>query len=153
MKAKKWTFIDTLIVLVVVIAAAVGIVMLKPSLGAATENKKVELTVLIQNKDIELAQAITPGAKATLSLTEKDGGIVKDVQYETAKQMTFNSIDGTYSNVEAEGKVDIYVTVEADCTISNKAIKTGGTAIKVGAEIPVRGKGFATSGFVIDIVD
>lgn len=153
MKSKKWTLIDTFIVLIAVIAVAAGIVMLKPSMGTETENKTVEFTVLIQNKEQELADAITPGAKATLSLTEKDGGIVKDVRSETATQMTYNSIDGTYTNTEAEGKVDIYVTVEADCTITDKAIKTGGTAIKVGAEIPVRGKGFATSGFVIDIVD
>ncbi len=153
MKSKKWTLIDTFIVLIAVIAVAAGIVMLKPSMGTDTENKTVEFTVLIQNKEQELADAITPGAKATLSLTEKDGGIVKDVRSETATQMTYNSIDGTYTNTEAEGKVDIYVTVEADCTITDKAIKTGGTAIKVGAEIPVRGKGFATSGFVIDIVD
>ena len=111
MKAKKWTFIDTLIVLIVVIAAAAAVIMLKPSSGAAEKNRPVELTVLIQNKEIELAQAITPGVKATLSLTEKDGGMIKDVHYETSKQMTFNSIDGTYSNVEAEGKVDIYVTI------------------------------------------
>lgn len=150
---KKWTIIDTLIVLVaaaVVVAAGIKVM---PKIGSNGEKSKVEFTVLIQNKEEELAAAIKPGAKATLSLTEKDGGIVKDVKSETATQMTFNSIDGTYSNIEAEGKVDIYVTVEADCAITDKYIKTGDTAIKVGAEIPVRGQGFATSGYVISIND
>ena len=150
---KKWTIIDTIIVLIIAAAAVVGGMKLMPSLISSSEKKMVECTVLIQNKEPELAEAIKPGAKATLSLTEKDGGIVKDVRSEVSNQMTFNSIAGTYENVEAEGKVDIYVTVEAECDITDKYIKTGDTAIKVGAEIPVRGQGFATSGFVIEIND
>lgn len=150
---KKWTIIDTIIVLIIAAAAVVGGMKLMPSLGSSVEKNTVEFTVLIQNKDQTLADAIKPGAKATLSLTEKDGGVVKDVRSEVSKQMTFNSIDGIYENVEAEGKVDIYVTIEAECNITDKYIKTGDTAIKVGAEIPVRGQGFATNGFVIEIND
>ncbi|MDO5396786.1 MAG: DUF4330 domain-containing protein [bacterium] len=150
---KKWTIIDTIIVLIIAAAAVIGCMKLMPSLGSNDEKSTVEFTVLIQNKEQALADAITPGAKATLSLTEKDGGIIKDVRSEVSKQMTFNSIDGTYENVEADSKVDIYVTVEAECSITDKYIKTGDTAIKVGAEIPVRGQGFATSGFVIEIND
>ena len=149
----KWTIIDTLIVLIVAAAAAFGAIKVLPSVGTDSKKQNVEFTVLIQNKDQALADAIKTGARATLSLTEKDGGTVKDVRSEKSQQMTFNSIDGTYSNVEVDNKVDIYVTVDADCVISEKAIKTGDTAIKVGAEIPVRGQGFATSGFVIDIND
>ncbi len=153
MKEKKWTFIDTLIVVLVAAIVAVGAVMLKPGAGAKSNKEKVSFTVLIQNKERELADAIEPGAKAVLSLTEKDSGIVTNVAKENAVHMTFNSLDGTYSNVETEDNVDIYVTIEADCEISDKAIKTGDTTIKVGAELPVRGRGFATSGYVIDIED
>ena len=150
---KKWTFIDTLIVIVVLAAAVLAAVKVLPSKLGSAEKKNVEFTVMIQNKDIELADAMSPGAKATLSLTEKDGGVIKDVKAETATQMTFNSIEGTYDEVPVEGKVDIFVTVTADCELTDKYIKTGGTAIKVGGEIPVRGQGFATSGFVIGIND
>lgn len=153
MKNKKWTFIDTLIVLIIAAIAAVGVMMLKPSTGTKAEKEKISFTVLIQNKDKELAEAIAPGAKAVLSLTEKDSGTVTDVVTKNAVHMTFNSLDGTYANVETEDKVDIYVTIDADCEISEKSIKTGGTTIKVGAELPVRGKGFATSGYVIGIDD
>lgn len=149
---KKWTFIDTLIILIVAAAAVFGTTKLLPSM-AGGEKKKVELTVLIQNKDQELADAIAPGVKATLSLTEKDGGIVKEVNADDAQQMTFDSINGEYGNEIVPGKKDIRVTIEADCVVTDKAIKTGDTAIKVGAEIPVRGRGFAAEGFVIDIKD
>ena len=59
----------------------------------------------------------------------------------------------TYSNEVIEGKYDVYVTIEADTDVSDLAIKAGGTAVKVGAEIPVRGKGYASTGYVIGIDD
>lgn len=152
-KKVKWSGIDTLIVIVVIAAVAVLALMFGPKVGESTEKSKVEFTVMLASKEPELADAITEGAKATISLTEKDGGVVKAVRSEKAEQMTFNSIDGTYSHTEAEGKVDIYVTIEANCDINEKYIKTGDTAIKVGAEIPVRGKGFAAMGFVVGIND
>ena len=152
-KKIKWTGIDTLIVLVVIAVIAVAGVMFGPSVFDKSEKQSVEFTVMIQSKEQELADAMKPDAKATLSLTEKDGGIIKEVRTEEATQMTYNSIDGTYENIPVEGKVDIYVTIEADCDINERSIKTGDTAIRVGAEIPVRDKGFATSGFVIDVND
>ena len=150
---KKWTIIDTIIVLIIAAVAIAGGMKLMPSLINGAEKKTVEFTVLIQNREPELADAIKPGAKATLSYTEKDGGIIKDVRSEVANQMTFNSIDGVYENIDVEGKVDIYITIEAGCNITDKYIKTGDTAIKVGADIPIRGQGFATVGFIIEIND
>ena len=108
---------------------------------------------MIQNKDEDFANAITIGDDVTISLTEKDGGVVKNVESKPAVTMVYNSIDGTYSNEVIEGKYDVYVTIEADTDVSDLAIKAGGTAVKVGAEIPVRGKGYASTGYVIGIDD
>ena len=49
-----------------------------------------------------------------------------------------------------EGKIDIYVTVEADVEISDIAVKMGDTSIQVGTNIPVRGKGYASSGYILE---
>ena len=152
-KKVKWTGIDTLIVLIVIAVIAVAGVMFGPSMFDKSEKQNIEFTVMLQAKEQELADAMKPGAKATLSLTEKDGGVIKEVRSEEATQMTYNSIDGTYENIPLEGKVDIYVTIEADCDVNETTMKTGDTAIRVGADIPVRGKGFATSGFIIEIND
>lgn len=152
-KKVRFTGIDVIIVIVVLAVLAVGGAMLLPKIMNTSETEKVDFTVMIQSKDENFANAVTVGDNVTISLTEKDGGIVKAVESKPAEAMAYNSIDGTYSNEVIEGKYDVYITIEADASISDLAVKTGGTAVKVGSEIPVRGKGYASTGYVIDIND
>lgn len=150
-KKIKFTVIDALIILVVIAAVAIGAVKFAPSLFIKTEKSKAEFTVLIAEKDIRFADAITVGDKVTLSLTEKDGGVVKNIDSRVAEAVTFNSIDGSYQIAQIADKRDIYLTVEADVDVSDLAVKTGDTEIRVGEEIPVRGKGYATNGYIITV--
>ncbi|MGN0107729.1 MAG: DUF4330 domain-containing protein [Hominilimicola sp.] len=152
-KKAKFTVIDVIIILVVVAAIAVGVYKFLPSLMGRNKQEKVEFTILVQDQDQGFANAISVGDNVTISLTEKDGGIVKAIKNEPAVTMAYNSIEGIYSNEIIEGKCDVYITVEADAEVSDLALKTGGTAIKVGAQIPVRGKGYASTGYVIEIND
>ena len=150
-KKAKFTAIDAIIILVILAVIVVGAIKILPSFTNGSEKEKVDFTVMVQNKDF--ANAITIGDDVTISLTEKDGGVVKNVESKPAVTMVYNSIDGTYSNEVIEGKYDVYVTIEADTDVSDLAIKAGGTAVKVGAEIPVRGKGYASTGYAIGIDD
>ncbi len=150
-KKVKFTVIDAIIILVVLAAAAVGAVKFAPSLLTKTEKSKAEFTVLISEKDISFAEAMSVGDRVTLSLTEKDGGVVKDIDVKTAETLAFDSIDGSYNIEEIEDKRDIYVTIEADVKTSDLSVMTGGTEIRVGEQIPVRGKGYATNGFIIEV--
>ena len=144
-KKAKFTVIDAVIILVVLAVIAVGAYKFLPSIIGGSKSEKVDFTVMVQSQDAGFAEAVKVGDNVTISLTEKDGGIVKDVKAEPAVTLAYNSIDGTYSNEVVEGKYDVYVTIEADTDVSDLAIKTGGTAIKVGAEVPVRGKGYAST--------
>ena len=150
-KKVRFTVIDALIILIVIAVAAIGTVKFAPSLFIKTEKSKVEFTVLISEKDISFADAMTIGDRVTLSLTEKDGGVLKNIEAKVAETVTFNSIDGSYKIQQIEDKRDIYLTIEADVEKSDLAVKTGGTEIRVGEEIPVRGKGYATSGYIIEV--
>ncbi len=152
-KKIKFTVIDAVIILVILAALAIGVKKVMPMFMNAGGDEKIDFTVLIQKEDIGFADAITVGDNVTVSLTEKDGGTVKDVKAEPAVTLAYNSIDGAYSNEIIEGKYDVYITIEAEASVSELALKTGGTAVKVGAEIPVRGKGYASMGYVIDIND
>lgn len=150
-KKIKFTVIDALIILVVIAAIAIAAVKFAPSLFIKTEKSTAEFTVLIAEKEIGLADAMSVGDRVTLSLTEKDGGVIKNIESKPAEKVTFNSIDGSYKIAQIEDKRDIYVTVEADVDVSDLAVKTGGTEIRVGEEIPVRGKGYATQGYIIAV--
>ena len=152
-KKAKFTVIDVIIILIVIAAIAVGAYKILPSITGGSKQEKTEFTILVKEQDQGFADAISVGDNVTISLTEKDGGVVKEVKAEPAVTMAYNSIEGVYSNEVIEGKCDVYITVEADTDVSDLAIKTGGTAIKVGAEVPVRGKGYASMGYVIKIND
>ena len=145
----KWTWIDTVIVLVAAAVLAAGAYVLKPS--GISEKKKVTVTVMIAEKDEEVAAAMNEGDKVILSLTERDSGTVTAVKAEPSKRLTYNSIEGNYDYINIENKEDIYVTIEADCNITDTAAMTGSTDIKVGKQIPVRGKGYAANGYIISM--
>lgn len=147
---KRWTVIDTLIVVVVIAAAAVAYLQFGNSTGPK-EKKTVEAVMLITGQDPDFAKALTVGDNITMSLTEKDSGILKDFRVEPAMEMAYNSIEGTYSTVEVPGKIDVYATIEVECSETDYAFTVGSTDIKVGTSTPFRGKGYATNGFIIEI--
>ena len=152
-KKRKFTAVDVIIILVVLAAIAFGVKKLLPSVMHPSGMQHIDFTVMLPQQDDNFAEAVKVGDRVTISLTEKDGGVVKDVRTEPATAIAFNSLDGSYANEVVEGKTDVYVTVEADVVSSDLALKTGGTAVKVGAEVPVRGKGYAAMGYVIGIND
>ena len=150
---RKFTVIDVIIVLIAAAVVAVGAYKLLPSILNPSDMEHITFTVMLQQQDQNFADAIHEGDNVTISLTEKDGGTVQSVRTEPATAIAFNSMEGVYANEIIEGKTDVYVTIEADVKTNGLALKTGGTPIKVGAEVPVRGKGYASMGYVIEIND
>ena len=147
---KKWTLIDTLIVILVAVAAFA----LYKTFGKqrVIDNKRtIEAVVLIAREDASVKDAIKEGDKITVSLTEKDSGILKAIEVKDAQTMVYNSIDGVYINEPVEGMIDIFATVELEVAETDFAYTTGSTTVKVGEKLPFRGKGFALEGYVIEI--
>lgn len=149
---KKWTFADTLIVLLVAVAG-VGVVKVFGTDKAKGDDKVIEAVVLLAKEDAEVAGAISEGDEITISLTEKDTGVLKSVRTEEAREMVYNSIDGKYVTELVEGKVDIYAVIELNTAENDCAFTAGSTVIKVGEKLPFRSKGYALEGFVIEIND
>lgn len=147
---KKWTVIDTLIVIIVIVA---GVALFKVFGGnvAVGDKKTIDVTILLSEEEPAVADAINVGDEITVSLTEKDSGVLKDIRVEDAESLVFNAIEGKYQKEPIEGMVDIYATVELDVNETDLAYSTGSTFVKVGGKIPFRGKGYALEGFVIDI--
>lgn len=147
---KKWTLIDTIIVIAVVAAGVIVFNMFNTkTIGG--DKTSISAVVLMQNQDPSIAEAMTVGDSVTVSLTEKDGGTLTDLRAEQATTMSYNAIEGKYVMADIEGRVDIYATVEMDVSETDYAFTAGSTIVQVGTELPFRGKGYATEGFVIDI--
>ncbi len=149
---KKWTFVDTVIVIAVVAAAAAGFKMFGGRLGEG-DKTIIQAQILIPNESPQLAEAIEQGVgeAVTLSLTEKDSGILKSVEAKQAEVMVYDAINGEYKTQYADNNVDIYATVEVEVEENDYSFLVGSTQIKVGNKTPFRGKGYATEGNVIVI--
>lgn len=149
---KKWTVIDTVIVLAVAGACAFAYNMFSTKTTGG-EKTTIEAVVLMANSEPALAEAITVGDAVTISLTEKDSATLKDLRTEPAQTMSYNAEDGEYINTVIEDRVDIYATVEMDVSETDYAFIAGSTKVKVGTKLPFRGKGYATEGYIIDITE
>ena len=147
---KKWTLIDTLIVILVA-AAAFALYKTFGKQRVIDNKRTIEAVVLIAREYASVKDAIKEGDKITVSLTEKDSGILKAIEVKDAQTMVYNSIDGVYFNEPVEGMIDIFATVELEVAETDFAYTTGSTTVKVGEKLPFRGKGFALEGYVIEI--
>lgn len=150
---KKWTFVDTFIVLLVIIAGVALIKVFGTSEKNSGPEKTIEAVVLLSREEPEVAETIKVGDEVTVNLAEKDTGKVDDVKIEDARTMVYNAIDGKYVIEPVEGKVDIYATVALEVSETDYAFMCGGTNIKVGERLPLRGKGYALEGYIIEIVE
>lgn len=146
----KWTVIDTLIVIAVLV---VGVVLFKVFGGSVDTGEKttIETVVMISDVDPQVADAIREGDKITVSLTEKDSGVLVKAEKKPAEKMVFNSVTGIYTLTEDETNVDLFATVRLDVKESDLAYSTGSTFVKVGEKMPFRGKGYALEGYVFEI--
>lgn len=151
-KKKRWTLVDTIIVLVAIVAA-IGLFKMFGGRLLRGNETTLEVQILLANQEPELGEAIkaAEGETVTLSLTEKDSGTIQKVDVKDAEVMVYDATNGAYNIVPSESRVDIYATVLMDVEETENEFLAGTTPIKVGNGIPFRGKGYASTGTVIVI--
>ena len=153
MKKSKFTVIDAVIIVVVLAAIAIGAKILLPRFLTTTDTRTVSCKVLLSDKEYALAEAMQVGDRVTMSYKEKDGGVITGIEVTPTRKTVFDSISGEYISQDIEDKCDIYVTLDVEAQVSDTAIKSGGVVLQVGSETPIRGKGYASSGYMIVIDD
>lgn len=150
MKKARFTFIDLLIILVIVAAAVLAVWKVVPQ-RIGKDNTTAVFTVMLTEKDTAFLDAIHIDDAVSISNKEKDGGIITKIEAKDAESLQFNSIKGEYILDQAKNKKDIFVTIEADASESGSMIQVGSTPVKVGLPMPVRGKGYASMGYVVNV--
>ena len=148
---KRWNLIDTLITVVIIVAGVAVFTVFGGNIGKGGDTKTIDAVVLLPKEDVEVGEAIKDGDEVVISYAEKDSGILKDVRIEQAEIMTYNSIEGKYIIEPVEDKIDIYATIELEVIEDDLSFTCGDTVIKIGDRLPIRGKGYALSGFVTEI--
>lgn len=151
-KRIKFTVVDLIIVLVLLAAVAVGAFQLLPArLAKDSSSVTITYTVLLQEKSEGFSNGIGSGDIVSISNKGKDSGTVTEVSASPAEKQTFDSLNGTYQYTSIPGKEDVLVTIQSKGIENETAIKTGDTLIKVGQQIPVRGKGYASTGYIMSV--
>lgn len=148
---KKFTITDALIIIFAAVVLAAAVVILKPKIADNTGAGKAEFTVLVSNTDAGISEIIKPGDEVSLSFSEKAFGTVTAVSEQPYKKTEFNTVQGRYITQEIDGKSDLMISAECPANISDTAIMNGEVPIRVGSEIPVRGKGYTVKGYVIEV--
>lgn len=154
----KFNFIDGLIVLLVVLIAAGG-VFYSVRRSKSSDSAVSEITVEYKMELLEREQPIVDQFLAaqdrhdTVWVGEKERAEAEIVSVEVkpARKLTVDEVNGTASWAENPELSDITVTLRSTGTESDTDIKAGNTAIHVGEETSVKGKGYAGYGFITDM--
>lgn len=153
MKKSRFTVIDALIIVLVLAAGAAAILKLAPGLLLGKEKSRVEFTVMVNKADEGVSSIINIGDEVSISFSEKAYAKVTKVSEEEHIESEFSPSTGRYVSNAVEGKCDVLITLECDASISDTEIANGEVPIRVGSEMPVRGKGYTLKGYVIDVDD
>lgn len=151
---EKVSIIDLTIVVVVVLAA---IFLYRFIFGGSTvmeaEDQKETITYTVEFQKVNEAFGDMPqpgGAAFNSSKSYFIGTIVgsETMPYVAAVE---NYGEGSFELAEHEGLYTVLLTIEAEADVDPYGFMVGRQIIKVGERVPVKGKGFASYGYIVAI--
>ncbi|MBQ4145425.1 MAG: DUF4330 domain-containing protein [Clostridia bacterium] len=152
MKA-KFNIMDGLIILVLVLAIALGGYLLfgmKKS-GEISQNTKVSVTVELKAKDAEFSKLPQIGDKVSIGVKEKMQTVVTEVEALPAKTIGYDTVNGIAMESEVPNKYDVLITVEADGVETNEKVTIDNVAARVGEEAAMKSKNWAGLGYIVAV--
>lgn len=150
----RFNFIDLLLLLV--IAAAVFVLLYvfvlsdRSAPADVDSTVSVEYVVEIANIDERFADAVKRGQPVEDAIKRRIIGKVVGAEAKDYEKIVFDYDTGEEVLAASEGRITLYVTVEADVTETDSAFTANGVAIRVGEQYSLifpdlYGVGFCTS--------
>ncbi len=153
MKSKKFTLVDAIIILVIIVAAfLVAKIMMPPK---ADTNSKVDFVIMatsIKNDVASELEKIKSGTTAVLSHVQKTNVTIKEVLKKPHEAVNFNQETNEQVAVESKVNSDVYITVCADALVSDTAIQSGDVFVRVGNNVTLTNKDIAIEGYIVEIL-
>ena len=148
---KRWTVIDTLIVVLVIVAGVAVFKVFGGNARMSGNTKTIDAVVLLAQEDSEVGEAMTVGDEITISLTEKDSGTLKDVRVEPSETQSERA-DGKHVYSEMPDRYDATITIKAHGQeAANSYITADSEDLSVGRVIDIYTKYVLTSGKVMSV--
>ena len=153
MKKTKFTAVDLLIVIFLVLVIAFGFLKMKSLTSGEAKAQKVHFSVLATNIDAGMQDIISEGDEVSISLKEKAYAKVTKITETEHYEDKFSSNLGKYVSQQVIGKSDILVELECMANISDTEILNGNVPIRVGEESYIHGKGYSLHGYIVVVDD
>lgn len=150
----KVSLLDLLIVAVVVAVALVGYNLLfgeNTVTSLEDSQKTVRYTVEMREVRESILTMPEEGGPAFNSSRNYHIGDIVSWRHEPHQEAIQNYDEGTYEWVERDDQYLFYITIEAQADINDFGIRVGQQEIRIGDEIPLKGKGFASLGYIVGI--
>ena len=153
MKKAKFSVIDILIVLFLIVVIVFGFKKVKNS-GLVIEkpHQKVSFSIMATRVDEGSGNCIKIGDNVCISLKEKEYATVTNVKETPYHETAFSQTLGKYASKPVDGKSDLLVELECMAEITENEILDGKAPIRVGESASIRGKGYSFQGYIV-IVD
>ncbi len=140
--------------LILLLAAAVGVGVLAlrnraAGTDVARETVPMRCTVEFIRVVDGMEEAMHPGDSVFRSTDGAYFGKIVDVSSVPHKEVEYAPALGQYVEYEAAEYSDIYVVVESECYATERELVFGSVPVKIGAELPVKGRGFARVGYAV----
>lgn len=148
---EKISIIDVLIVAILCLGAIFLINMFKEE--AVVETAKEEVVFTFEAKDVTQSfyDAIEVGTKVYNSSRNYYVGQVVEVIKQPFYVWTEDLEKGLFYVKEDPNRMTVHMVIKSQGTSSEHNIYAGQELIKIGHIFPIKGKGFASNGVVIDI--
>jgi len=124
------------------------------SLFGATEERVIVFQVETRQRSEAFRDAISArgeGDIAYLGVNERDEAEILDVVPRMAQVISFDHVNNAYITSIIPNYYDIIITLRSNVVATDHEFRNGSSLIRVGALMQVRGLGFATEGFIVDM--
>ena len=149
---KKFNPLDIAIILAVLIIGLVGIKFLRKTEVITPSTVKVTYQFRSEEQEPLAANIISDGTLVYDSVKNYYIGKVTKKEIVPATRDIYNEETGEYNASEVPGMVNIILTIEADAIVQGKDILLDNQYdLKVGNQAFLKGKGYATVGYIIGI--
>lgn len=152
---KRFNFIDTLIIIFLVVASILAIVYFSTQMGytkKVSKNQLVQYTVELKSVQKDVGELLKKGDEVKNSISGEVIGKIVNIDIRDNVETREDTISGKFVETSFSDRDDVYVTVESVPVIDEKnCITVDSLPIKIGKTMHIRTKDYASSGFIVDL--
>lgn len=144
---------DALIILLIVAVLAAAVLLRNRSAASGTSRNTapMRVTVLLSEMPHGMTDGMAIGDDIYRSTDSAYLGRLVDFFAAPHEAVKFSPLTGAFEEYAYFESDDVYLVVEGEAYSTAKDIVVGSAVCKVGAELPVKGKGYAGIGYVVGI--